>query len=126
MSGRSYAFFPRQTLLQEGNTDTLYYSETFDLQAETSFMLEMRPYAVAGTTPSIEVFLQTSNTLHAADAEWTDDLAFPAVTSGGGAPIRVFVPSPGQPLGRYGRVMVKLTGTDVGYTFEVLGIARSD
>ena len=126
MSGRSYPMFPRETLLQEGSSDTKYLSDTYDIQEANSFMLEIRPFAVAGTSPSITVGLQTSNTLHANETDWTEDLTTTTpITAGGGVPIRLVAPVGNAPLGKFARVRVTLTGTDVGFTFEVLGLARS-
>jgi len=122
---RPYPFFPRGTLLQDGSNSTEYLSETYDLQGENNMLLEMRPFAVAGTSPSISIDFQTTNTLHANDADWTDDLSFAAVTAGGGTPVRVNVPASSGVMGKFGRVKVTLTGDGVGFTFEVLGIGRS-
>jgi hypothetical protein len=128
MSGRSYPFFSRGTFLQDGSNSTDYLSEPFDIQDAVSMMLEIRPYGVIGTNPSIAIILQTANTLHASEADWHEEMGTGGspITAGGGTPIRLFGPGAGTFLGKFARVKVTITGTDVGITFEALGLARSE
>jgi hypothetical protein len=126
MQGKKVSFFTRQTLLQDGGNSTTYYSDTYDLTPDTQILIEARPYAVIGTSPSIQIDFETTNVLHAADGEWHNSLSFSAITGGGGTPQRAFLNQATSPSGQVGRVKVTLTGTDAGITFEVVGIARTD
>ena len=125
--GLNLDFFPRQTLVCANSMGRAeYYSDPVCVRRFESLTFEFRLFGLIGTSPVVDVFVETAADLTVQDSfpsPWRVILAFPGI---GAAPEMLRAGLTMETVSRYVRARVMLHPEDAAMTFSFIATARGN